>query len=255
MPVLYDARGNEYAGQLDQVTSQTFTDARTPTAALGAVNAEAIADLQGHATAMIDIRGTFVGTVVFEGTVDGTNYLALAAYNLVTGAYVASATAAVNVALSCAGYRRIRVRCSAFTSGSIVVAIRATIADFSTIIERIPATAGLTATAAAAAAVTLTIPAAGAGLFHYINWIRIEHFATALLTAAAAPVIVTTTNLPGTPSFNFRADAAPQGTLTEKVITNEMPIRSSAANTNTTVVCPATTAVIWRVTASYRVGA
>ena len=120
---------------------------------------------------MIDIRGTFVGTAVFEGTVDGTNYIAMVAYNLTTGAYVASVTAAANVALSCAGFRRIRVRCSAFTSGAIVVGIRATIADLSTIIEHIPATSGITATAAAGAALTLTIPAAGAGLYHYIDWI------------------------------------------------------------------------------------
>lgn len=255
MAVLYDARGNEYSGQMDQIVGQTITDGRTQTSSLAAVNAEAIVDLNGHTTAMIDIRGTFVGTAVFEGTVDGTNYIAMVAYNLSTAAYVASVTAAANVAMNCAGFKRVRVRCSAYTSGTLVVAMRATLADFTTIIERIPATSGLTATGAAAAAVTLTIPAAGAGLFHYINWIRIEHFATALLVAAAAPVIVTTTNLPGTPSFNFRADAAAQGTLTEKVVNNDMPIRSSAANTNTTVVCPATTSVIWRATASYRVGA
>lgn len=255
MPILYDARNNEFTGQLDRITGETVTDVRAATANLAAANAEAIADLNGHATLSVDVRGTFVGTVVFEGTIDGTNYLALVAYNIATGAYVASSTAALNGVLNCAGFRRVRVRCSAYTSGTIVVALRASTADFSTIVERIPATSGLTATGAAAAAVTLTIPAAGAGLFHYINWIRIEHFASALLVAAAAPVIVTTTNLPSTPSFNFRADAAAQGTLTEKIVANDMPIRSSVANTATTVVCPATTSVIWKVTASYRVGA
>lgn len=255
MAIIYDARGNEYSGQLDHITNTTITDGRVVSANLGALNAEAVVDLNGHATAMLDLRGTFVGTAVFEATVDGTNYIALPAYNLVTGAYVASVTATANLALNCAGFRRIRVRVSAYTSGTIVATMRASVADFATIVERIPATSGLTATGAAAAAVTLTIPAAGAGLFHYINWIRIEHFASALLTAAAAPVIVTSTNIPGTPSFNFRADAAPQGTLTEKVIANEMPIRSITANTATTIVCPATTGVIWRATASYRVGA
>lgn len=255
MAIIYDARGNEYSGQLDAITGQALTDARTVSANLAALNAEAFFDLNGHATGMIDIRGTFVGAVVFEATVDGTNYIALAAYNLTTAAYVASVTAAANVAVNCAGFRRVRVRCSAYTSGTMIVTMRGSIADFTTIVERIPATAGLTVTAAAAAAATLTIPAAGAGLFHYINWICIEHFASALLVAAAAPVIVTTTNIPGTPSFNFRADAAAQGTLTEKLIQNGMPIRSITANTATTVVCPATTSVLWRVTASYRVGA
>lgn len=255
MALLYDARGNEYYGQLDTIGGITFTDARAATQSLGALNAEALSDLNGHATIAVDIRGTFVGTAVLEGTIDGTNYLTIVAYNVATAAYVASVTAAAQLAASVSGYRRVRVRCSAYTSGSIVVAMRATTADFTTIIERIPATSGLTATGAAAAAVTLTIPAPGAGLFQYIDWIRIEHFASALLTAAAAPVIVTTTNLPGTPSFNFRADAAPLGTLTARDLLNGMPIRASASNTAVTVVCPATTAVIWRATASWRVGA
>jgi hypothetical protein len=255
MAQLYDVRNNEYLGQIDQITGSTLSDARPATASLGAVNAEALVDLQGHATLAVDIRGTFVGTAVFEGTVDGTNYVALVAYNTVTAIYVASVTAAANLSLNVAGYRRVRVRCSAYTSGAIVVALRATTADFATLVERIPATAGLTATGAAAAAVTLTIPAPGAGLYQYVNWIKIQHFASALLVAAAAPVIVTTTNLPGTPSFNFRADAAPQGTMSNDEINNGMPIRGITANTAITVVCPATTSVIWKVSASWRVGA
>lgn len=255
MAVLYDARGNEYPGQLDAIGGVTLTDARAATASLGALNAEVLSDLNGHATAMIDIRGTFVGTAVFEGTVDGTNYIAMFPYNIATGAYVVSVTAAANLTISVAGFRRIRVRCSAYTSGAIVVALRSSNADFSVLIERIPATSGLTATAAISTAVTLTIPAPGAGLFQYIDWIRVDHFAGALLVAAATPVLVTTTNLPGTPTLNFRADAAAQGTLTQNIIQNGMPIRASAANTAVTVVAPLTTSVIWRITASWRVGA
>jgi len=255
MSILYDARGNEYAGQIDALGGITNTDARAATASLAAVNAEVLADLNGHATMMIDVRGTFVGTVVFEATVDGTNYVAVAAYNLSTAAYVPSATAAASLAANCAGFRRVRVRCSAYTSGTIVVALRATTADFATIVERIPATSGLTATGAAAAAVTLTIPAPGVGMYQYVDWVRIEHFCSALLVAAAAPVIVTTTNLPSTPSFNFRADAAVQGTLTEKIIQCGMPMRGVTANTAITIVCPATTSVLWKVSASWRVGA
>lgn len=254
MAQLVDARGNEFLGQLDQITNGTITDARAITAGLAAVNAEAVAHLNGHATLMIDIRGTFTATAVFEASVDGTNYIALPAFNVVTAAYVPSVTAAANLAVNCAGFRILRVRCSAYTSGTITVALRASTADFSTIIERVPATSGGTNTAAAGSGVTLTLAAPGAGMFHYIDWIRIEHFAAALLVAAAAPVIVTTTNIPGTPSFNFRADAAAQGTLTEKLISCNMPIRSSVANTATTIVCPVATNVLWRVSASWRIG-
>ena len=102
MALLYDSRGNEYVGQLDALTNVTVTDARAATASLSALNAEAITDLNGHSTLAIDVRGTFVGTVVFEGSIDGTNYLSLAAYNPVTATYVASANAAASHTLSVA---------------------------------------------------------------------------------------------------------------------------------------------------------
>lgn len=255
MSILFDPRGNEFFGQLDSITGQTVTDARNPTATLAALNAESVVDLNGHATLMVDVRGTFVGTLVFEGTIDGSNYFALPAYSIAAGAYIAGVTIATQIALNCAGYKRLRARCSAYTSGSILVTLRATTADFTSIVERIPATSAVTVTAAVSVAATLTLPAPGAGLYQYVDWIRIEHFATALLTAGATPVIVTSTNMPGTPSHNFRADAAPQGTLTEKTISNNMPVRAVTANTAVTVICPATTGVIWRATASYRVGA
>lgn len=110
----------------------------------------------------------------------------------------------------------------------------------------------LTATGAAGAAVTLTIPAA-VGSFHYLSSVVITKFASALLVAAAAPVTVTTTNLNNTPSFDFDAAADAQGTIASLILTPAIPIKSSAANTNTTFVCPATTAVIWKVTAFYTI--
>ena len=104
---------------------------------------------------------------------------------------------------------------------------------------------------AAAAAVTLSLAAGGAGFFHYITRLVMQRFATAALTAAATPIVVTTTNLPGSKAFSFPADAAAQGVVAQEVLEPTVPIRSSAANTATTIVCPATTAVIWRVTADY----
>ena len=255
MAILFDARGNEFIGQLDVITGSTNTDARAPSANLGALNAEALVDLNGHATLMVDIRGVFVGTAVFEGTIDGTNYITLMGYNVTTATYVVGVTALAQIALNCAGYRRLRVRCSAYTSGTIVVAMRATTADYTSIIERIPATLGVTVTAASGVAATLTLPAPGAGMYQYVDWIRIEKFAAALLTAAATPVLVTSTNMPGTMTHNFAADAAAQGTIAEKLIAGSMPIRATTANTAITVVCPATTNIIWRVNASYRIGA
>ena len=109
----------------------------------------------------------------------------------------------------------------------------------------------VTATGIAGAAVTLTLPAAGAGLFHYITFIRIAKFATALLTAGATPVVVTSTNLPGGVAWSFSAGAEAAGTQVEIASSPTTPLVSSAANTATTIVCPATASIIWRVSVYY----
>ena len=110
-----------------------------------------------------------------------------------------------------------------------------------------------TATGAASAAVTLTLAAPGVGLRHYLTYLRITRFASALLTAAAAPVLVTTTNIPGTLAFTIPAEAALQGSVFVYQENFAFPLMSSAQNTATTIVCPITTGVIWRVTAGYYV--
>jgi hypothetical protein len=113
------------------------------------------------------------------------------------------------------------------------------------------AVAWQSATGAAGAGVTLTIPAGGAGVFNYLCYLQIIKFAAALLTAAATPVLVTTTGMTNTPTFSFNADAAAQGTSQEQKYEGQNPIIGSAAATAITIVCPATTGVIWRVNATY----
>jgi hypothetical protein len=107
----------------------------------------------------------------------------------------------------------------------------------------------VTATGAAAAAVTLTLPAV-AGQFHYITHIEITKYATAAITGGATPVLVTTTDLPGNPVFTFETAQA-VGTVVNRVYEPSKPLKSSTVNTATTIVCPATTSVIWRVNVWY----
>ena len=64
---------------------------------------------------------------------------------------------------------------------------------------------------------------------------------------------VTTTNIPGALAFSFSAEAAAQGTLDRWREDFTYPIMTTAQNTATTIVCPITTNVIWRVTAGYYV--
>ena len=108
----------------------------------------------------------------------------------------------------------------------------------------------VTGTAAAAAGVTVTL-AAVAGQFHYITFIEIEKLFSAANAAAAAPLVVTTTNLPGNPAFSFGQPAGAIGGSDTKVYVIPRPLKSSVVNTNTTIVCPATAGIIWRVNVFY----
>lgn len=106
-----------------------------------------------------------------------------------------------------------------------------------------------TGTAASGAALTITLPVV-TGKAHYITSIQIVKFAAALLTAAAAPVVITTTNL-NSLAFSFSAGADAQGTSEIQVITPTTPIKALEAGVATTIVCPATANIIWRVNVTY----
>lgn len=112
----------------------------------------------------------------------------------------------------------------------------------------------ITATGATNAAVTLTIPAA-ANLFHYIDRIEIYRVATAALAGTAA-LVVTTTNLPGSVAWSFGNAMAAGGTSNDYSTTLATPLKSSTANTDTTIVMPAPGPnVLWRANVFYHTGA
>ena len=224
---------------------------------LGALNAEITVDSDGCSAFSLDLRGTFNLTVEVSGTVDGTNWtpIPVRGVNVAAVSYLAviAGSAAGLWQGSCAGYDRIRVRVTAYTSGAAIAALIASTAPLDqTLIGSITTQIGTTIGAAGAAA-TLTLAAPGAGLRHYLTYLSVNRFATALLTAAAAPVSVTTTNLPGSLAFSFAADAAAQGTIDRWREDFAYPIASSTQNTATTIVCPATPSVIWRITAGFYV--
>jgi hypothetical protein len=115
--------------------------------------------------------------------------------------------------------------------------------------NKVPADKSVTVTGAAGAAVTLTIPAVAAQ-FHYIVGIEIECYTTLARVGVATPILVTSTNLPGSNTWTF-ATAAAIGSTDTKYFSFTNPYKSSVVNTATTFVCPATTSVIWRVNVIY----
>jgi len=71
------------------------------------------------------ISGTFVATVIWEGSVDGTNFFGIGVYPPVTSGsshtYVGTATAPGIFFHNAVGMSTVRVRCSSYTSGTITV--------------------------------------------------------------------------------------------------------------------------------------
>lgn len=224
---------------------------------LGSLNAEVIVAADGCNTVTLDLRGTFNMTVEVSGTVDGVNWIPIALRPINTAAvsYVAAVagTAAGVWAGSCSLFRQVRARVTAYTSGSAVATLLTDNATLDSTLQGTITPSLVTTIGAAGAATTLTLTAPGVGLRHYLTLLSIGRFATATLTAGTAPVAITTTNLPGALALSFPAEAAAQGTIDRWREDFSFPIAASAQNTATTIVCPATTSVIWRVTAGFYV--
>ena len=279
MAQILDARGNEFQGSLDQIGGGTITHARTASATLGALNAEIVMDLNGKAVAVFEIRSAAVAaTFVFEGTVDGTNYFILPARPMpgavspvgtaLTEGLIVAMTVAATIqaafAVSATGYRRVRCRVSLYTSGNAVVTGRATSADYAIIAQPQPSLLNVSIAPAVNAAATITIPAV-AGMFHYLTALQISvAMNPATAQVGGATLFVTTTNLPGTPAWpvpiigNGAASVTGFGSAYAMIanVTWHNPLRSSVANTNTTIVCPAPgAACVLRANAQYYIGA
>lgn len=248
-------------------------ESRRIAANLSAVNAAVELPLDGDnsVTIMIDGTGTLNCTYVVEGRADDANWYPLMCFPYAPGSvggtlpqpgqplYTEAVNAAVVDRLLCAGVggmRSVRVRLSAYTGGNALVTINAdTCESLSPYVRnQKAATLMVTATAAVSTAVTATLPAV-TGLRHYVDRISVVRSATAALTASATPVVVTTTNLPGTPALTFGADAGGIGVDQERIFEfGGAGIAASAVGTATTVVCPLWTGVIWRVNVAYRLG-
>jgi hypothetical protein len=82
-------------------------------------------NVKGVNTVGLQVTGTFVGTVVFEGTVEGS-FVQIYGVNPNDGSAANQATAAGLFLIPVAGLTSFRARVSAYTSGSITVVAWAT---------------------------------------------------------------------------------------------------------------------------------
>lgn len=224
---------------------------------LAAVNSEVTLNLDGESTLAIDLRpsgATGAPSFVLEGTIDGTNYEAIPVYSRITQLWAINTLPSISVGTTfvadVTAYRGVRLRTFvAPSAGNYSVNLRASLADFVSLALPMSATPFPSLTAAAGAVVSFTTGAPGAGLFVYLTHLSIQRFATAALTAAAAPILIPVAGVAGSVNILAPAEAALQGTLWEKELPLSQPLRASATNTAITVTCPATPSVIWRVNA------
>jgi hypothetical protein len=163
--------------------------------------------LNGASGAIIDLRGTFVATVTFQGSVDGTNWISLAAMPVGSLANVAPVSTATGVGawhVLTAGMQQIRAIATAYTSGTLTAAIRAT--NSAPFVYNAPA--GATNAVAVASGTVTTVStvsnvaaiAAGANL---IGDIGVEYRANATGAASVASVMS-----PATPTATAAKAAA-----------------------------------------------
>jgi hypothetical protein len=249
-----DARLNEWQGALDGINGVTLTDARVFTNNLAAANSEVVVDINGKATCTFFVACVVTmaaNDLVVEGTMDGTNFFALPYYiqqstipthpaESVGVSISPTAMAAgqfCTVTVSATGWRRVRMR-KVSATGNANVSLRASAADYRIIAQPQPSLLNVSLAALAInTGGTITLPAAGAGLFHYITAFDFQVSGGAAANAAAAAPSITTTNLPGNPLWRFGIPATAGGFQAfSKAWTN--PLKSVAANTATTFVCP-----------------
>lgn len=108
----------------DQSSLPRFQDV-TSTGSIAAVNNEINLVPNGASTATIRVSGTWVGTLMLEGTNDGTNYNTVTGSVVPGGALTTSITANGDWRSNVTAYSSFRVRASAWTSGSATVTILA----------------------------------------------------------------------------------------------------------------------------------
>ena len=248
-------------------------EGRTTTGTLAAINSEVVHNVNGDTSAIIYFTstGTLNATYNVQASIDGTNFFDVLGFPIAQACFagtipnsaqplVSEAVNAASIAralcVATGGYKKLRIRLSAYSSGTAVVTINSDEAPSPNpyLRDQKAGTLNITATAAVSTAVTATLPAVP-GMRHYIDRISVLRSATAALTASATPVLVTTTNIPGLPVLTFGSDAGGVGVDKEQVVDfGGTGAAATALGTATTVVCPVYTGVIWRVNLAYRLG-
>lgn len=106
--------------------TQRYTTALLQNAAAAPGNGFALAGLEEFESVIVEVSGTFVGTITWEVSEDGITFYAVNVTPLATGTKATTATVAGVYAVPTLGVKQFRARISAWTSGTITVKARPT---------------------------------------------------------------------------------------------------------------------------------
>lgn len=111
-----------------EVTQPVDTIDTTATGALAALNAVLAVSTAGRSGAAIEVTGAFVGTIQFEGSLNGTTWTPINAVQAGTTNILQTTTVPGLYRLTPGGLQQIRANMIAWTSGSAAIAMRASLA-------------------------------------------------------------------------------------------------------------------------------
>ena len=76
-----------------------------------------------QAVAVVNLSGTWSASLIFEGSLDGSVWFTVNGYDCASFAGATTPSSNGQWIVPCAGFAQIRVRCTAFSTGTIVVTI------------------------------------------------------------------------------------------------------------------------------------
>lgn len=101
----------------DQTGINTFQD-KSGTGTITALNGAVTASTNGASTVFFNITGTWVATLLFEGQDGNGNWIGILGSVAGNGSPTASTGTNLSISVPCGGFNQVRVRSSAFTSGT-----------------------------------------------------------------------------------------------------------------------------------------
>jgi hypothetical protein len=246
LPILHPRENPRKTGSISTVGGEIFFDG-----------------LDGCNSISVDVRGVYtLMTFELQGTSNGADWftvpLTLKDPNQLKTLISSIPTAAVGAwEGDISGYSVVRLRNtsgSAPTGNPTIVMIGSN-APLSRTVVRDATFRCPTTTAVVGALTALTLAAPGVGLRHYITKIQVDRIngTAAALTPSTAVLNITTSNIPDALAFSVPQDALAPGAMSTPVDKDfgARPLAASSQNSNTTITCPATPGIIWRVTAYY----